>query len=146
MRDQRSWRDDLLIRQAAILKNSVSSSYQQLAEPLLRLHNKVLSLKASSLEGNQNAANAEDEDVPDEFLDPLTYTVMADPVMLTTSKQCLDRGTLKKHLLNDPHDPFNRAPVEWSRDVQELPELKAKIQAWLQDRRQKQQTQKNKSE
>ncbi len=52
-----------------------------------------------------------DQDIPDEFLDPLLYTLMDDPVILPTSHQTVDRSTIKSHLLSDSHDPFNRQPL-----------------------------------
>ena len=51
-------------------------------------------------------------EVPDEFLDPLMFTLMEDPVVLPTSKQSIDRSTIRSHLLSDPNDPFNRAPLK----------------------------------
>jgi ubiquitin conjugation factor E4 B len=65
------------------------------------------------------AAKAEDEaadedlgDIPDEFLDPLMYTLMQDPVILPTSRTVIDRSTIRSHLLSDPNDPFNRVPLK----------------------------------
>lgn len=40
------------------------------------------------------------------------FTLMEDPVMLPTSKITLDRSTIRSHLLSDPNDPFNRAPLK----------------------------------
>lgn len=40
------------------------------------------------------------------------FTLMRDPVQLPTSHVIVDRSTIVAHLLNDPHDPFNRAPLE----------------------------------
>lgn len=51
------------------------------------------------------------DDAPDEFLDPLTYNLMEDPVELPGSHTIIDRVTIKRHIVNDPHDPFNRAPL-----------------------------------
>jgi ubiquitin conjugation factor E4 B len=51
------------------------------------------------------------DDAPDEFLDPLMATLMSDPVELPSSHNIIDRITIKRHLLNDPHDPFNRSPL-----------------------------------
>ena len=51
------------------------------------------------------------DDAPDEYLDPLMATLMDDPVKLPSSKTIIDRLTIKRHLMNDPHDPFNRAPL-----------------------------------
>jgi ubiquitin conjugation factor E4 B len=64
--------------------------------------------------------------VPDEFLDPLLYTLMEDPVVLPNSRQTIDRSTLRSHLLSDPHDPFNRMPLSIE-DVVPNTELKQKI-------------------
>jgi len=36
---------------------------------------------------------------------------MDDPVELPDSKTVVDRLTIKKHLMNDPTDPFTRAPL-----------------------------------
>lgn len=51
-------------------------------------------------------------EIPDEFLDPLIYTLMTDPVILPTSRTTIDRSTIRSHLLSDPNDPFNRSPLK----------------------------------
>ncbi|KAF8631028.1 hypothetical protein AX15_002639 [Amanita polypyramis BW_CC] len=73
-------------------------------------------------------------EVPDEFLDPLMFTVMRDPVLLPSSKAIVDRATIKSHLLSDPKDPFNRAPLTLE-DIQPCPELKARIDEFIIQRR-----------
>lgn len=45
-------------------------------------------------------------------LDPLIYTLMEDPVILPSSRVTIDRATIQSHLLSDPSDPFNRAPLK----------------------------------
>lgn len=45
-------------------------------------------------------------------IDPLMYTLMEDPVILPTSRTSIDRSTIRSHLLSDPNDPFNRAPLK----------------------------------
>ena len=45
-------------------------------------------------------------------IDPLMYTLMQDPVVLPTSRTTIDRSTIRSHLLSDPNDPFNRAPLK----------------------------------
>ena len=40
------------------------------------------------------------------------YTLMEDPVILPASRQTIDRSTIRSHLLSDPNDPFNRAPLK----------------------------------
>ncbi|RAH41627.1 ubiquitin-ubiquitin ligase UFD2 [Aspergillus brunneoviolaceus CBS 621.78] len=86
------------------------------------------------------AAKEEDEqaeedlgEVPDDFLDPLMYTLMEDPVILPGSRVSIDRSTIRSHLLSDPHDPFNRAPLKME-DVTPDTELKAKIEAFKAER------------
>lgn len=73
-------------------------------------------------------------DVPDEFLDPLMYTIMEDPVILPGSKVTLDRSTIKAHLLSDPTDPFNRMPLKLE-DVIDDVEMKQKIDYFKQGKR-----------
>ena len=62
----------------------------------------------------KEANDAQDEmmDVPDEFLDPLICTIMCNPVKLPTSNTVVDRSVIARHLLSDPTDPFNRAPLK----------------------------------
>ena len=47
-------------------------------------------------------------DAPDEFLDPITYTVMQDPVKLP-SGTVMDRPNVMRMLLSDPRDPTTRS-------------------------------------
>ncbi|KAH3664421.1 hypothetical protein WICMUC_005806 [Wickerhamomyces mucosus] len=70
-------------------------------------------------------------EVPDEFLDPLMFTLMKDPVILPSSKVSIDRATIKAHLLSDSTDPFNRMPLKLE-DVVDDYELKARIGEWKQ--------------
>ena len=68
----------------------------------------------SKVETRMLQEEEEDEaygDVPEEFLDPLMYTLMKDPVLLPTSNTVVDRSTIIQHLLSDQHDPFNRAAL-----------------------------------
>lgn len=65
-------------------------------------------------------------EIPDEFLDPLMFTLMEDPVILPSSKVSIDRSTIKAHLLSDATDPFNRMPLTLE-DVIDDVELKQKI-------------------
>ncbi|KAL4873198.1 hypothetical protein BDV12DRAFT_182436 [Aspergillus spectabilis] len=78
----------------------------------------------------KEADDQEEEDlgeIPDEYLDPLMYTLMEDPVILPASRISIDRATIRSHLLSDPHDPFNRVPLKME-DVLPDTELKAKIE------------------
>ncbi|EEP77058.1 conserved hypothetical protein [Uncinocarpus reesii 1704] len=68
------------------------------------------------------------------FLDPLMFTLMEDPVVLPSSKVSIDRSTIRSHLLSDPNDPFNRAPLKIE-DVLPDTDLKAKIEAFKTERK-----------
>jgi hypothetical protein len=70
------------------------------------------------------------------YLDPIMATLMKDPVILPTSKQVIDRSTIRSHLLSDPHDPFNRSPLKIE-DVIDDTALKEKIIAWRAEMMQK---------
>lgn len=70
------------------------------------------------------------DDAPDEFVDQLFCILMDTPVMLP-SGNTVDLSQLKKHLMNDPTDPYTRAPLKIE-DVEPMPELKAKIDAFRQ--------------
>jgi ubiquitin conjugation factor E4 B len=127
--DGRSYRKELFERAAGIaIKRSLKSETE--IEKLRLFVVKVEEMKATM--------EAEDDlgEIPDEFLDPLMFTVMRDPVMLPTSRTILDRSTIKSHLLSDSKDPFNRMPLTIEEVVPE-PELKARILKFLTDRRNK---------
>nr|POE94305.1 ubiquitin conjugation factor e4 [Quercus suber] len=68
-------------------------------------------------------------DAPEEFMDPLLSDIMKDPVILPTSRNILDRSTIRSHLLSDPTDPFNRMPLKIE-DVIPDTALKARIEEW----------------
>ncbi|CZT06288.1 probable ubiquitin fusion degradation protein 2 [Rhynchosporium graminicola] len=73
---------------------------------------------------------------PDEFMDPLMATLMTDPVMLPISRQIVDRSTIRSHLLSEPHDPYNRAPLKIE-DVIPQPELLKQIEEWVKETKEK---------
>ena len=74
-------------------------------------------------------------EIPEEFLDPLMFTLMEDPVILPSSKISIDRSTIKAHLLSDSTDPFNRMPLKLE-DVIDDVELKQKITEFKQLKKQ----------
>ena len=45
-------------------------------------------------------------EAPDEYLDPITSTLMSDPVMLPSSRKVLDRTTIARHLLRFENRAF----------------------------------------
>ncbi|CDR39159.1 CYFA0S03e00298g1_1 [Cyberlindnera fabianii] len=74
-------------------------------------------------------------EIPDEYLDPLMFTLMEDPVTLPSSKVNIDRATIRAHLLSDSTDPFNRVPLKLEEVIpndelkKEIMEFKAKSRA-----------------
>lgn len=73
-------------------------------------------------------------EIPDEFLDPLMFSLMEDPVILPMSKQTIDRSTIRSHLLSDPTDPFNRQPMSIE-DVIPNIALKERIRVFKEERK-----------
>ncbi|KAF8964409.1 ubiquitin elongating factor core-domain-containing protein [Flammula alnicola] len=106
----------------------------------IKSETEIATLRAfvEKVEEAKAALEAEEDlgEVPDEFLDPLMFTVMRDPVLLPSSKTILDRATIKSHLLSDSKDPFNRAPLTIE-EVVPVPELKVRIEEFLTERRKK---------
>ncbi|OAX32548.1 U-box-domain-containing protein [Rhizopogon vinicolor AM-OR11-026] len=98
----------------------------------------VLWLFVEKVEEMKLTIEAEEDlgEIPDEFLDPLMFTIMRDPVTLPSSRVIIDRSTIKSHLLSDTKDPFNRAPLAIE-DVIPHAELKAQIDAFIIERRNK---------
>lgn len=83
------------------------------------------------------ADDAEEEDLddpPDEFLDPVLAHLMSDPVILPSSRAIVDRSTIRSHLLSDPTDPFNRAPLKVDEVIPDTA-LKERIEAWKAERK-----------
>jgi len=127
--DGRSYRKELFERAATIATRRSLKTATEIEK---------LRLFAVKVEEVKATLDAEDDlgEIPDEFSDPLMATVMRDPVMLPSSKTIIDRSTIKSHLLSDSKDPFNRAPLAIE-DVIPQPELKARIQEFLIERRRK---------
>ncbi|XP_034207714.1 probable ubiquitin conjugation factor E4 isoform X2 [Prunus dulcis] len=69
-------------------------------------------------------------DIPDEFLDPIQYTLMKDPVILPSSRMTVDRPVIQRHLLSDNSDPFNRSHLTVDMLIPDN-ELKGRIQEFI---------------
>lgn len=120
--DTRSFTPETMQRATVTLKKHAIRSEADIKR-LEDLALKISSIKMTSKE--------EPENIPDEFLDPLLYTLMRDPVILSkTSRVTVDRTTITAHLLNDPTDPFNRQPVS-PEDLIPDTDLKTRIESFL---------------
>ncbi|KZS93704.1 hypothetical protein SISNIDRAFT_474241 [Sistotremastrum niveocremeum HHB9708] len=125
----RSYKKELFERAAGIAKKRGLKTDMEIEQ---------LRLFVVKVEETRATLQAEDDlgEIPDEYLDPLMYTVMRDPVILPSSRTVIDRSTIKAHLLSDTTDPFNRVPLKLE-DVVPDHELKAKIEGFLAERRRK---------
>ncbi|KAG4100271.1 ubiquitin elongating factor core-domain-containing protein [Neocallimastix lanati (nom. inval.)] len=129
-RDGRSYRKEIFLKAQHILKKNALKGPNDITKLSNFVNNVEEELKNINLEDEM------DQDVPDEFLDPLLYTLMDDPVILPSSHITVDRSTIKSHLLSDSHDPFNRQPLTIDMVTPNV-ELKAKIDAYKKERQQK---------
>jgi ubiquitin conjugation factor E4 B len=121
--DGRSYRPEYFATAASIMQRFALKAPEQVRE---------WEQLAERIKAAKEEAELEEEDlgeVPDEYMDPLLATLMEDPVILPTSKQTLDRSTVRSHLLSDPHDPFNRVPLTID-DVIPNDALREEIQKW----------------
>ncbi|ESR44490.1 hypothetical protein CICLE_v10010958mg [Citrus x clementina] len=89
-----------------------------------------LGAKAKAAASEAMDAEAALGDIPDEFLDPIQYTLMKDPVILPSSRITVDRPVIQRHLLSDATDPFNRSHLTADMLIPNT-ELKAKIEEFI---------------
>ena len=66
------------------------------------------------------------DDAPEEFLDPITFSLMEDPVTLPSSKITVERKIIEDFILNVHKDPFNRKPLTKEELIPNI-ELKKRI-------------------
>lgn len=104
-RDGRSYKPVNFANAAMIMQRRVLKSPEE-----IKVWNKLVERFATAKQEDDDA-EAELGEIPDDFLDPLMFTLMEDPVILPISKTIMDRSTIRSHLLSDPHDPFNRVPL-----------------------------------
>ncbi|KAL4890885.1 ubiquitin elongating factor core-domain-containing protein [Aspergillus ambiguus] len=126
-RDGRSYKPANFEKAAEILRKWALKSPEEFRR-WGQLQRKVKEAKEADEQAEEDLG-----EIPDEFLDPLIYTLMEDPVILPGSRVSIDRSTIRSHLLSDPHDPFNRVPLKIE-DVTPDTELKAKIEAFKAER------------
>jgi ubiquitin conjugation factor E4 B len=144
--DGRSYRAELFARAGGVCTKKGLKSPAEV-EALAVFVGRVEAMKAT-IEAEEDFG-----EIPDEFADPLLATLMRDPVVLPSSRAVVDRATIRGYLLSETRDPFNRQPLTYE-DV--VPgacrvrhvtyeqkadfalidvELKARIDAWLAERR-----------
>jgi ubiquitin conjugation factor E4 B len=126
-RDGRSYKPANFEKAAEILRKWSLKSPEEMRR-WSQLQKKVVEAKAIDEQAEEDLG-----EIPDDFLDPLMYTLMEDPVILPSSRVSIDRDTIRTHLLSDPHDPFNRVPLKIE-DVIPDTELKARIDAFVSEK------------
>ncbi|EED23803.1 ubiquitin fusion degradation protein UfdB, putative [Talaromyces stipitatus ATCC 10500] len=127
-RDGRSYKPQNFEKAAEIIRKRGLKSEEELAK-LIELSKRIKQAKEADEQAEEDLG-----EIPDEFLDPLIYTLMEDPVILPNSKVTIDRATIRSHLLSDPHDPFNRAPLKIE-DVIPNTDLKKQIADFKEERK-----------
>ena len=103
--DDRSFKIEIFLRSLNIIKreNLIEESLIGRFELLIK---KVEDSYKEVVEEEKNMG-----EIPDEFLDPITFTLMEEPVILPTSNQTMDKCNIVRHLHSDPTDPFTRKPL-----------------------------------
>lgn len=104
-RDGRSYKKVYFSKAASILQKHGLKSTDDI-HSLESFVNRVEMAVQSGLEEEEEMGEA-----PEEFLDPIFFSLMEDPVLLPTSSVIVDRSTIRAHLLGDTRDPFNRMPL-----------------------------------
>ncbi|XP_023745676.1 probable ubiquitin conjugation factor E4 [Lactuca sativa] len=129
-KDGRSYNDQLFTEAANVLRRIGE-------DPRLIQAFDDLGKKARSAASEAMDAEAILGDIPDEFLDPIQYTLMKDPVILPSSRIIVDRPVIQRHLLSDPTDPFNRSHLTPDMLIPDT-ELKQKIEEFVRSQQRKQ--------
>jgi ubiquitin conjugation factor E4 B len=125
--DERSFSPQLFENCVGIMKRTGMST--DVIESFTKLSEKIMIYGGG--QGKKEASEEFDtENVPEEYLDPILFNLMVDPVRLPASHMIVDRATIQAHLLNDPHDPFNRQPLTIE-EVEPMAELKNEIEKFI---------------
>ncbi|KAK7365046.1 hypothetical protein VNO80_13820 [Phaseolus coccineus] len=122
-RDGRSYNDQLFSAAADVLRRIGEDG---------RIIQEFIQLGAKAKVAASEAMDAEATlgEIPEEFLDPIQYTLMKDPVILPSSRTTVDRPVIQRHLLSDSTDPFNRSHLTADMLIPN-DELKARIEEFV---------------
>ncbi|XP_022774537.1 probable ubiquitin conjugation factor E4 [Durio zibethinus] len=121
--DGRSYNEQLFSAAAVVLRRIGEDG--RIIQDFIELGAKA---KAAASEAMETEAAL--GDIPDEFLDPIQYTLMKDPVILPSSRITIDRPVIQRHLLSDSTDPFNRSHLTVEMLIPDT-ELKARIEDFI---------------
>ncbi|PWA83692.1 U-box domain-containing protein [Artemisia annua] len=129
-KDGRSYNDQLFTEAANVLRRIGEDP--RMIQAFDDLGNKAKAAASEAMD-----AEAILGDIPDEFLDPIQYTLMKDPVILPSSRMVIDRPVIQRHLLSDPTDPFNRSHLTTDMLIPDT-DLKQKIEEFVKSQQRKQ--------
>lgn len=127
-RDGRSYKPDNFQRAAGIMERFALKSRDELLQWMEML--KTIAV----IHAEDQQAEEDLGEIPDELLDPIMGSLMEDPVLLPSSKQIVDRSTIRSHLLSDPTDPFNRVPLKIE-DIIDAVDKKREIEDFVASKR-----------
>ncbi|BAS84794.1 probable ubiquitin conjugation factor E4 [Oryza sativa Japonica Group] len=131
-KDGRSYNEQLFASAANILWKIGGDP--QIIQEFMQLASKSKTAASEAMD-----AEAMLGDIPDEFLDPIQYTLMKDPVILPSSRVTIDRPVIVRHLLSDSTDPFNRSHLTQDMLIPDT-ELKSRIEEFIRSQRSKKRT------
>ena len=100
--DRAKYKPELFTRVAKIISKYGIYKTEEEKQKFFELA-EVLEGKFKQLTESENEMG----EVPEEFLDPLTFEIMKDPVLLPNGV-AIDRPNIERHLLSDPCNPFTR--------------------------------------
>ncbi|KAL3526560.1 hypothetical protein ACH5RR_011216 [Cinchona calisaya] len=129
-KDGRSYNEQLFSAAACVLRR-IGEDARTIQEFI------DLGAKAKVAASEAMDAEAALGEIPDDFLDPIQYTLMRDPVILPSSKITVDRPVIQRHLLSDNTDPFNRSHLSVDMLIPNT-ELKVKIEEFIHSNEMKQ--------
>lgn len=112
-----------MARSSRILSSMESLTFEKVIEEMVILHKEL-----------NESHMLDTDDIPEEYLDAITSDLMKDPLLLP-SGQHVDRSSIQRHLYSQPTNPFTQTPLKIE-ECKECPDLKAKIQQWIQEQRQ----------
>lgn len=78
---------------------------------LVSEYNKIIELHNLINEEREKEMNDTNNEIPEEFLDPIMGALIEDPVYLPKSDIVMERDVILRHLLENQYNPFNREPL-----------------------------------
>uniref|UniRef100_A0A3B0MG46 RING-type E3 ubiquitin transferase n=1 Tax=Theileria annulata TaxID=5874 RepID=A0A3B0MG46_THEAN len=124
--DERYYKPEIFNRCIRFSTREMFLNYRNI-KSFNNLSNKLLEYAKQTTMLYDNAVN---DEIPENYLDPIMMDIMEDPVLLPTSGKIMDRKNIERHLMSESTDPFTRAPLERDQLI-EQPELREEISSFL---------------